>query len=251
MAYRYDTDLEFLGQIESSDLNDLVLCLTVDKDGLARIAEELTLSDLYKRHNPDHQKYWELIAAEIQTYGANTFATVFRGGKGVLYKEVLCDACDKLKVNYNKESSVETIEQNMLMKILKDALEQMSSDEIKKLAESLGVKDFKSITKDGMIAAFQTIFRLGGFRSYQLTLIVVNAVLKALIGRGLSLAGNAALVRVMGILTGPIGWAVTGLMTAIDIAGAAYRITIPTVIQVAALRQKHLYAKVAEEVTFS
>ena len=80
---------------------------------------------------------------------------------------------------------------------------------------------------------------------------MVNAVLKALIGRGLSLAGNAALTRTMAILTGPIGWVITGLWTAIDIAGAEYRVTIPAVIQVAALRQKHLYEKQASEVSFS
>jgi uncharacterized protein YaaW (UPF0174 family) len=48
-----------------------------------------------------------------------------------------------------------------------------------------------------------------------------------------------------------IGWVITGLWTAIDIAGAAYRITIPAVIHVAALRQKHLHGKQAAEVSFS
>ena len=62
---------------------------------------------------------------------------------------------------------------------------------------------------------------------------------------------HAALTRTMAILTGPIGWVITGLLTAIDIAGAAYRVTIPAVIQVAALRQQHLYGKQAEEVNFS
>ena len=41
MAYRYDADLEFLGQMKSEDLNDLVYCLTHDKDGSARFTEEL------------------------------------------------------------------------------------------------------------------------------------------------------------------------------------------------------------------
>lgn len=41
----------------------------------------------------------------------------------------------------------------------------------------------------------------------------------------------------MSILTGPIGWAITAIWTAIDIAGAAYRVTIPAVIQVAYLRK--------------
>ena len=251
MAYRYDSDLQFLGSMSSEDLGDRVYCLTHDRDGDARLTEELTMSDLYKQHSPDHQKYWELIAAEIQCFGANTFATMLRGGKGVEYKEVLMDVCDKMKVNYNKDSSTEKIEGNLLMKILTDEKEKMSPYELKELAEATGVKNTSGITAETMVGVFQAVFRAGGFKSYQLTLIIVNAVLKALIGRGLSLAGNAALTRTMAILTGPIGWVSTGLWTAIDIAGAAYRVTIPAVIQVAALRQKHLYEKQAAEVSFS
>ena len=250
MAYRDDADLEFLGQMKSEELDGLVYCLTHDPEGSTRLTEELTTNDLYKIHHPDHQKYWELIAAEIQCFGANTFATVLRGGKGVEYKEVLMDVCDKMKVNYNKDAGVQTIEGNLLMKILTDALEKMSPEELKELAESTGIKNTNGITAQTLVGIFQAVFRAGGFKSYQLTLIVVNAVLKALIGRGLTIAGNAALTRAMAILTGPIGWVITGLWTAIDIAGAAYRVTIPAVIQVAALRQKHLYEKQASEVSF-
>ena len=251
MAYRYDSDLDFLANIKSSDLDDLVYCLTHDKDGNVRLTEELTLSDQYKSHNPDHHQYWELIAAEVQCFGANTFATLFRGGKGVLYKEVLTDVCDKMKVNYNKDSSTETIENNLLMKILTDALNKMSQQELKELAEAVGIKNVSALNAEAFIGVFQAVFRAGGFKSYQLTLIIVNAILKALIGRGLSFAGNAALTRTMAILTGPIGWVITGIWTAIDIASPAYRVTIPAVIQIAALRQKHIYDKQAGEVSFN
>jgi uncharacterized protein YaaW (UPF0174 family) len=251
MAYRNDADLEFLKKISSKDLDDLVYCLTHDKDGGPRLTEELTMSDVYKKHNPEHEKYWELIAAEIQCFGANTLVTLFRGGKGVLYKEVLMDVCDKMNVNYNKESTAEKIENNLLMKILTDALEKMSPKELKDLAEAVGIENIGVLNAETFVGIFQAIFRSGGFKSYQLTLIVVNSILKALIGRGLSFAGNAALTRTMAILTGPIGWVITGVWTAIDIASPAYRVTIPAVIQVAALRQKSLYLKQAAEVSFS
>lgn len=250
MAYRDDSDLDFLQNIPSADLDDLVYCLTHDKDGSIRFTEELTTSSLYKQHNPDHAKYWELIAAEIQCFGANTFATIFRGGKGVLYKEVLMDVCDKMEVNYNKESSTEKIESNLLMKILSDALEKMTPKELKELAEAVGINNVGVMNAEAFIGVFQAVFRAGGFKSYQLTLIIVNAVLKALIGRGLSFAGNAALTRTMAVLTGPIGWVITGLWTAFDIASPAYRVTIPAVIQVAALRQKSLYEKQAAQMSF-
>lgn len=251
MAYRHDTDLEFLSFIKSPDLNDLVYCLTHDKDGGIRITEELTITNQYKKFNPDHHQYWELIAAEVQCFGANTFATVFRGGKGVLYKEVLMDVCDKMKVNYNKESSVENIENNLLMKILTDALNKMSPEELRELANSIGMQNISILNAETFIGIFQAVFRTGGFKSYQLTLIIVNAVLKTLIGRGLSFAGNAALTRTMSVLAGPIGWAITGIWTALDIASPAYRVTIPAVIQIAALRQKYMYEKQSNEVSFT
>jgi uncharacterized protein YaaW (UPF0174 family) len=241
MAYRHDNDLNFLEEIKSEDLSDLVFCLTHDKDGEPRYTEELTESEGYKRHHPDHNQYWEAIAAEIQCFGANTFATLCRGGVGVEYKEVLIDVCDKMKVNYNKYSSVENIENNLLMKILTDAIEKMTPDELKELADELGVNNTKKITAESMLAIFQAVFRAGGFKSYQLTVIIVNAVLKALIGRGLTFGGNILLTRTMAILTGPIGWAITGVWTAIDVAGTAYRVTIPAVIQIAVLRQKNIY----------
>lgn len=241
MAYRHDSDLEFLGNIPSEDLDDLVYCLTHDKDNEKRWTEELTTTDEYKKHYPDHTQYWKLIAAEVQCFGGNTIANCFRGGKGVEYKEVLVDVCDKMKVNYNRASSTQTIENNLLMKVLTDALENMSQDELRELGDTLGVSNTQTITAEAMVGIFQAVFRAGGFKSYQLTVIIVNAILKALIGRGLTFGGNVILTRTMAILTGPIGWAITGVWTAIDVASAAYRVTIPAVIQVAVLRQKYLY----------
>lgn len=251
MAYRYDSGLEFLGQMKSEDLNDLVYCLTHDEDGEVRLTEELTDDPHYKIFYPRHKEYWQLIAAEIQCFGANTFATLFRGGKGVLYEEVLYDVCDKMKVNYNKNSQVDRVESLLLSKILTDAIESMSPSQLRELAQVTGVNNMSGITPELMVGTFQTLFRMGGFKSYQLTVIVANAVLRTVAGRGLSFAGNAALTRTMSVLAGPIGWVITGLWTAIDIAGPAYRVTIPAVINIAVLRQKHLYEDKALEVSFS
>lgn len=238
MAYRTDFDLEFLGHLKSTDLDDLVYCLTHDKDGETRLTEELTYSDAYKLHFPNHSKYWELIAAELQCFGANSFATMFRGGKGVFYREVLMDVCDKLKVNYNKDAKTEFIENNLLLKILHDALEKMSQEDLKELAKELDINDL-NYSAEALLGVFQAIFRAGGFKSYQLTLIIANAISRALFGKGLTLAANATLARTMSLLTGPVGWVITGAWTLIDIAGPAFRVTLPAVIQIAVLRKKH------------
>ncbi len=237
MAYRYDRDLEFLKQLESSDLLDLFEVLVFGKDGEKRHNEKLTSSIEYKRHGDDYAKYAERIAEELQYYGSNSFASALRG-TGVLYREILCEVCNKLKVNYNKKSDTTLIEENMLSSILQKSLEKMSDEEIRELCDELGVKNTNKLGKQALSAATLTLFKMGGFKSYQLALIVANAVIKAIFQRELSLGTNAALTRGLSILTGPVGWIITGVWTAIDIAGPAYRVTIPACIMVATLRLK-------------
>ena len=93
------------------------------------------------------------------------------------------------------------------------------------------------------IVALQAAIRASGFLSYKLAAIVANAVAKFILGRGLTLAGNATLMRSIGLFAGPIGLAITCLWTAIDIAGPAYLVTIPCVLHIAMLRQKQAQAK--------
>lgn len=126
----------------------------------------------------------------------------------------------------------------MLSSILQKSLEKMSDEEIRELCDELGVKNTNKLGKQALSTAALTLFRMGGFKSYQLALIVANAVIKAIFQRGLSLGANAALTRGLSILTGPVGWIITGVWTAIDIAGPAYRVTVPACVLVVTLRKK-------------
>jgi len=239
MAYREDEDLKFLGEMDSKDLHDLVECLVKDKDGSTRMTEELTARDSYKTHYPKHAMYWREIAAEIQCFGANSFATVVRGGKGVPYREVLTDVCSKIGVKYDKKSKTQDIENALLIKILESTLEKMPETDREEFAKAVGISSLKTFTPAGITAAFLYAFKAGGFQSYKLTLIIANAVSRAILGEGLRFATNATLARSVSLLAGPVGWALTGVWTAVDIAGPAYRVTMPAVIQVALLRRKH------------
>ena len=238
MAYRDDPDLKFLEELNSSDLHGLVSVLTIDKDGSKRWAEELTSSKKYKAHYPSHKKYWDLIAAELQCFGANSIVTLFRGGKGVLYEEILEDVCGKSGVKFEKGSTVKEKENQLILKIIEKSLEKMSGSDRCEFAASLGFFDLTTFTSSALLGAAQAAFKDGGYQSYQLTLIVVNAVSNVSLGHGLTLAGNAALARAVSICAASISWAVTDLWTVTDIAGPAYRVTIPSVILVAYLREK-------------
>lgn len=236
LKYRADPDLAFLEHCDQADLDILVTYLTKTKKGRGRLTETLTKESRFKEFYPEHAKYWDLIAAELQHFGANSLATLVRG-KGVPYRKILIAVCSRLKVNFNKQSSVEVIEMNLLMKILIDSLDKVGSEDLKKIIEDLNLKT-TNFTKEAVIAALQTAMRAGGFATYKIAMIVANAVAKALLNRGLSLGANAALSRVIGIFVGPIGWILTGVWTLLDVAAPAFRVTIPAVIQVAYMRTK-------------
>ncbi|GAA8541861.1 hypothetical protein KYTH14_03080 [Helicobacter pylori] len=120
------------------------------------------------------------IAEELQCYGGNTFINFFRN-EGVLYKEILCDVCDHLKVSYNKSSSISLIEQNMLAKLLKDSLEQMSKKDLEELCHELDMSNIDKMISENkqiLIASVLTLFKAGGSHSYALAIAVADAMVK-------------------------------------------------------------------------
>ncbi|GAA8492259.1 hypothetical protein HpNP92_00580 [Helicobacter pylori] len=118
----------------------------------------------------------------MQCYGGNTFINFFRN-EGVLYKEILCDSCDYLKVNYNEESNTSLIEQNMLAKLLKDSLERMSKKDLEELCHELDMSNIDKMISENkqiLIASVLTLFKAGGSHSYALAITVADAMVKKL-----------------------------------------------------------------------
>ncbi len=179
-------------------MKDLFDVIAYDEDGTLRMSEELTSSTEYKRYGHDYAKYPERIAEELQHYGGNTFINFFRD-EGVLYKEILCDACDHLKVNYNEESPTSLIEKNMLSKLLKDSLEKMSGREIKELGHELDMSNIDKMISENkqlLIASVLTLFKAGGSHSYMLAIAVADAMVKKTLRHGLSsVVGKVALKK--------------------------------------------------------
>ena len=247
MAYLEDKNLEFLQYCSTEDLQILVDYLTKDKDGQLRVSEELTTKESYKKYYPHSLPImWKEIAEELQHYGGNTFANTFRGS-GVFYKEILTDVARKQKVNFNSDNSVELIEQYILQSIMQKAIEKMSEEELKNFLTEMNAGKMIGTKQAMTVAAFTLIRSFGGFTTYKVAVIVANTVAKTLLGRGLTLAGNAALTRGLStFLGGPIIWIITGLWTIVDIASPAYRVTIPCVIQIAYMRLKFQEASLKE-----
>ena len=136
MPYIYDADLEFLGECTDEELKNLAEVLIYDKDGETRFTESITNSDDYKKYGTKYSKYWKVIAGELQEFGGNSFANLFRGN-GVKYDEVLSDILDKIKVSYNKSSHIINKEDALIEKIFSDMLEDMPKEKKMELVKDM------------------------------------------------------------------------------------------------------------------
>lgn len=178
----------------------------------------------------------DLLIKEIQEFGGNSIINFFRG-KGVSYREIVVDVADHMKAKFDKSDSVETIELKILLAVVEKSMEKMSPEEQREFFEKVSGGKVMGIGPMAM-AALQTIILAGGFSSYMLATTVANAVAKQLIGRGLGFAAAGGLMRIIAQFAGPIGWALTAIWSAFDLASPAYRVTVPCVVQIAFMRQR-------------
>ncbi|MCE7234839.1 DUF3944 domain-containing protein [Campylobacter coli] len=262
MAYKVDNDLEFLRELNDESLDNLVSILIKDENGKTRTTESLTDKDLYKKHYPNHGQYLDLILEELQTFGGNTFANKIRG-TGVVYKEILCDVADNLKVKYDKSASIENIEKAILLNSFNKSLENLSESDLKEIAKDFSI-DVNTYTIESIPNAIAKTNNLKLL--YQIAMLVVNAIASKVaintaifttssLIAGSGLVGSAAISgvlgstatflgsRAVGTLAGPIGMIISSAWMINDIAGPAFRVTVPAVIYVAFLRRQFLYEK--------
>ena len=241
MSYRQDNDLNFLEKCDNEDLRELFKLLAYDpKDDEERFTGTLLMSDEFKRYGHDYKKYWQRIAEELQLFGGNTISNIFRGGSGVLYREILEDVAKEQKISFEKYNSTINIENKLILKVSEEIFNSLSEEEQRKLIEELtenndDLKKMLSSYKSGIPYAkigtsiIREILKRGGFATYKLTLIVVNMLWKKLFGKGLSI--------VAGFLSGPIAIALNAWIL-VDIASPAMRVTFPAVFLIATLRKK-------------
>ncbi|XQS16416.1 DUF3944 domain-containing protein [Citrobacter telavivensis] len=238
-TYRNDPDLNLLGQCSNEELQLLVSILTTDpRDGDARWTESLTGTPEYRLLAPEHRRYWQLIAAELQRYGANTLVSMARLGRGITYREILGDVCDKLDVNYNPGSTTETIELCLLMKVLEKSLDQMTPDELEALSRTMQL-DLTSPTPQLILIAVQAAIRTSSLAALELATMLSASIISSL--GGIATWGTVVVAsRALSVLAGPVAIALSSVWMISDIAGPAYRVTIPACIIIAWLRQQHL-----------
>lgn len=198
-------------KIKSGDLYSLLAVCS--KEDLAPLVEfmkdkwsnALESSESYKKNNPDHTKYTDLIADEVRRYGGNTAINLTRGGHGPDYAEVVFDVCRTLDIPSKKENICEN-ESNLLKLCLPfgwETLDQTKQEYIIKECQK------KYVASGGIVSSGAGI-----------ATVVTEGIFSTAM-RTVSLPLGAALV-------------------AKGVADPAFKVTIPCVLHIAYLRWKVL-----------
>ena len=106
-------------------------------------------------------------------------------------------------------------------------------DQVEELKKTQG----HNIGKASAGGALVAINQLGGFATYKIAVIVANQAARALLGRGLTLAANAALTRSISIFLGPVGWLLLAWGMN-DLLGTNYKRVIPAVLYIYSIHER-------------
>ena len=203
------------------------------KQGRAR------LSGLFERHGIEPDDGVEALVEEIQLDGANTLASVLRGWSGIEYDELVRDVASKVKAPFEKDQREDIIERSILDAVISKYLESASAVEREAILGAVADSGAE------LNRLRQTISR-GAWTTGTLSLLVNGIGKRAvaelvkrivLISAGKEVARQAALrAAAIASYAIPLLNVVMVTWTIVDIAGPAFRKTVPTVLEIAILR---------------
>ncbi|KJS32335.1 MAG: hypothetical protein VR64_07395 [Desulfatitalea sp. BRH_c12] len=197
------------------------------------------LKPIYDRHGVDIEEGAQVLVKEICLDGSNTLASILRGRKGVAYDAVVRDVAQKLEVPCDENESETSLELKILEKLISRFLEKATpkqrADIEAVLIEGSSV-DGKSIGAGAMADGdlIGLVNQLGAKATADMvnkivTMIITGQAVRQSIKQSLSLAGFAVSL----LNTALVGW------TLIELAGPAFRKTLPTVVEIARLRLEY------------
>jgi len=159
------------------------------------------------------------------------------------YLEIVRDVANRFHVKWQENDSEQILESRLLAEIFQQSWDKMSSKDKAALYEALGqsAADGERLSKALIDGTFYDLLPATGY-------LVIWNVARLVAAAAAREAGIITLESLMGSfvveLLGPIGVVAGVVILLTSLAGPAYRKTIPTVIQVAYIRQKsHLQTK--------
>ncbi|HAY5552610.1 TPA: hypothetical protein J0A55_001672 [Escherichia coli] len=169
-----------------------------------------------------------LLIRELQHFGGNTVINLFRGN-GVSYSEIVDDVASHLKIKVAKNAPVKEKESLIIDAVFASSWNKMSDDDRRQLLRDMGINTSISLDKLSRME----------LPLLQRAAMVASGLAQIATGKALPLIAGLGIGRVLGVLTGPVGLALTGLYTAYDISNPAFRITLPCVVQIAWIHLKN------------
>lgn len=227
------SSIKFLGHCSNEELAPLVKILTDSS------TSKLDRQEKYKSNYPNHKEYVYEIIDDYEKFGGNTFANMWRG-YGVGYKEILEDVCKQMKVNMPNDPSLNTMELALITKMTEEAVEKMTPEELKEFAQGI-VPNATDFSKHAVMIIARTAIKQAGFTAYKLLTKLIYVIGTKILGKTVPWVVYQTSTKWLGAFAGPVGLALTTAWTLFDIAGPAYRVTIPATIYIASLRQAKLY----------
>ena len=124
------------------------------------------------------------------------------------------------------------------MKVLEKSLDQMTSEELATFSRNMQL-DLTNPTPQLILMAVQAAIRTSSLAALELATVLSASVITSL--GGVATWGTVVVAsRALSVIAGPVAIALSSAWMISDIAGPAYRVTIPACIIVAWLRQQRL-----------
>ncbi len=175
-----------------------------------------------KRHDVPDEETLRLLVRELQHFGGNTFVNLFRRN-GVGYNEIVDDVASHLKIKAPISTTLDEKEALIIDCVFTSSWKKMSDDERCQILRDMDISAAVSLD----------------IPVWQKAALVASGLAQTTAGKVLPLIAGLGIGRVLGVLTGPVGLAITGLYTAYDISSPAFRVTLPCVVQIAWIRLKN------------
>ncbi|MCX4177382.1 MULTISPECIES: hypothetical protein [Paraburkholderia] len=186
-----------------------------------------------------------LMADEIRLFGGNSVANTMRGGEGASYHEIVGDAAKHLKLDVHGSESVPYVEAQILRRLLLDALDGMSDAQRRSTLSDVGLGDLPGTTRAEVASALREAPLHGDVR-LNVAAFVADSTATSVLGRGIAVGAKAGLAPTIagGLALGTAFIPLALVFGVVALASAAYRVTVPCVIQVAYIRQKAYHKRV-------
>lgn len=237
MIYQHDPDLNFFGHLKDEDFNDLVSMLTQSKNGRLRVTEELTEKEIYKRLSPQHSHYWQEIVNEFKSYYPNNQDTDEQDNN-TTYRDILVYVMRKLDIQTFRFDPIDALENKLLLTFFERIYMNMSLTEKIEFNQFFTVPDELNHEIDKINPLLTDMLTCETSKAYQLSLFIVNCVVKTVTGRSLVTLGETILSRNLDAIVCSSDTIVGPIWKMFVLGRRPFSINLATVCMVTILRKK-------------